>query len=489
MTDSSADDLSLGAEFPAASYEQWRALVERALKGARFEERLQSRTADNLTIEPLYPRAKGEARIGARAARRWQVMARIDHPDSAAANAQALEERENGADGLVLVGAGAVGAHGFGLPASPDTIERALEGVQLDAGIVIEFDLSPYTKDLPLALAALVKRRGLAPKAVNIRFGFDPLGATLFNGGFPLPWNEFGPLAARLTAGLAEQGFDRALTVADGRIVHGAGGTEAQELAFVIAVAVAYLRAFEAHGIALDKARRMIFFRLAADADQFLTIAKFRALRSLWQRIEESCGLNPEPIFISAETAWRTMTRDDPYANILRATIAVFAAGIGGADAITVLPFTLARGLPDRFARRLARNTSLVLLDEANIAAVTDPTAGTGWSEDLTDKLCRSAWALFQEIETAGGAAAALEQGLLQRKVAAARAVREQALAAQRETLVGASEYRGDAVASVAVLDVSRAQVQPMPVAVPVEPLKQIRLAEPFELRSGSTSA
>ena len=103
----------------------------------------------------------------------------------------------------------------------------------------------------------------------------------------------------------------------------------------------------------------MIAFRLTADADQFLTIAKFRALRRLWARVEESCGLAPAPAFVEAETAWRTMTRDDAYVNILRATIAVFSAGVGGADAITVLPFTAARGLPDRFARRVARNTQL----------------------------------------------------------------------------------------------------------------------------------
>ena len=150
--------------------------------------------------------------------------------------------------------------------------------------------------------------------------------------------------------------------------MHDAGGTEAQELAFALAAAVAYLRAFEAGGIALDAARRMIAFRLTADADQFLTIAKFRALRQLWQRVEESCGLTPAPAFVEAETAWRTMTRDDAYVNILRATIAVFSAGVGGADAITVLPFTAARGLPDRFARRVARNTQLVLLEEAGIA-------------------------------------------------------------------------------------------------------------------------
>ena len=112
----------------------------------------------------------------------------------------------------------------------------------------------------------------------------------------------------------------------------------------------------------------MIYFRLSADADQFLTIAKFRALRKLWARVEASCGLAPEPCFISAETAWRMMTRRDPHVNILRATIAAFAAALGGADAITVLPFTAALGLPDRFARRIARNTQLLLSEESHLA-------------------------------------------------------------------------------------------------------------------------
>src|SRR5262245_23074298 len=379
------EELKLAAEFPAATREHWLALVARVLKGAPFET-LTARTADRLAIEPLYPRTPGAARVG-RLAARWQVMARVDHPDPTAANAQALEELRGGANGLVLVGAGSVGAHGYGLLPASDAIERMLDEVHLDAGIAIEFDLSPQTKDLPLALAALVKQRGLASEAVEIRFGFDPLGASVFNGALPLPWAQFGPFAAKLAADLAEQGFARSIMVADGRIVHGAGGSEAQELAYVIATAVAILRALEAGGIALDDARRMIFFRLTADVDPFLTTAKFRALRMLWARIEESCGLAPERVFIATETAWRTMTRNDPQVNVLRATIAAFAAGVGGADAITVLPFTTARGLPDPVARRIARNTQLILLDEANVARVADPTAGTGWSEDLTDHL------------------------------------------------------------------------------------------------------
>ena len=482
---SDTEELKLAAEFPAATREQWLALVDRVLKGRPFAT-LTARTADGIPIEPLYAGARDDSRVAARQ-RRWQVMARVDHPDSAVANAQALADLEGGASGLVLVGAGAVGAHGYGLMPAADTIARVLEGVHLDAGIALEFDLSPQTKDLPLALVTLAKERGIAPQVLDIRFGFDPLGASAFNGGFPLAWSQFAPLAATLAADLASQGFKRALMVTDGRIVHGAGGTEAQELSYVIAVAIAYLRALEAHGVALDDARQMIVFRLAADADQFLTIAKFRALRKLWARIEESCGLTPAPAFIAAETAWRMMTRNDSQVNILRATIATFAAAIGGADAITVLPFTAARGLPDAFARRVARNTQLVLIEEAGIARVADASAGTGWSEQLTDALCRRAWALFQEIERMDGAAAALEQGLIQREVAAARAEREHAVATRKDALVGANEFPDLGEATFQGLDIARASVPPMPVAVPITPLTPMRLGEPYEaLRDAS---
>jgi methylmalonyl-CoA mutase len=478
-----SDDLTFAAEFPAATREQWVALASRVLKGGPFES-LTARSADGLAIAPLYSRVRDNARIAARAGR-WQVMARVDHTDPAAANTQALADLEGGANGLVLVGAGAVGAHGYGL--MPDTITRVLDGVLLDAGITIEFDLSPQTKDLPLALVAFVKERGIAPASVDVRFGFDPLGASVYNGGFPLPWAQFGPLAAGLAADLAAQGFKRSLLVADGRIVHGAGGTEAQELAYVIAAAVAYLRALEANGVALDDARRMIFFRLAADADQFLTIAKFRALRQLWARVEDSCGLASAPAFVTAETAWRTMTRNDPQVNILRSTIATFAAAIGGADAITVLPFTSALGLPDAFARRIARNTQLVLIEEAGVARVADPSAGTGWSERLTSELCRAAWTLFQEMEATGSAPAALEQGLIQSKIATARAERERAVATRTDALVGASEFPDLGEAPVAVLIVEHPSVAPMPVAIPIEPLAPMRLAEPYEaLRDAS---
>jgi methylmalonyl-CoA mutase len=486
MPDASADDFALAAEFPAATREQWRQLVAGVLKGAPFDKQLVAKTYDGLAIQPLYGRRPQARPIASRApAAPWSVMQRVDHPDPAAANAEALRDLENGATGLSLIFAGAIGAYGYGLPVSEAGIARALEGIHLDAGIALDVDPGPHMQEAARLLAALVKRRGVAPAATKIQFGFDPIGAAAAVGG-PLPRGGLVPMFSAAISELAAQGFRGPFAAVDGRAIHNAGGSEAQELAYALAAAVEYLRALEAGGIALDAARGMIYFRLAADVDQFLTTAKFRALRMLWARVEEACKLAPAPPLVAAETAWRMMTKRDPYVNMLRATIAVVAAGLGGADAITVLPFTMALGLPERFARRIARNTQLVLLEESNLARVTDPAAGAGGIEDMTEQLCRAAWAQFQEIEQAGGAWAALEQGMIQKKVAAVRAERLAAVARRKDAFTGTSDFPDLAEVPVSVLDVSPVAL-PSPSASTFEPLPRIRLAEPFEeLRDAS---
>jgi methylmalonyl-CoA mutase len=485
MTD---ETLPLAAEFPATAQAQWRKLVEAALKGAAFDKRLVSKSYDGLRVEPLYARAAGaQPIIGRRPGTAWSVMQRVDHPDAAAANAQALQDLENGATGLTLVFAGSVNANGYGLDAAPQTLARALDGVALDA-ITIDFNLSPPTRAAVEHFAALVAKRGLKPKAIDMRASINPIGGFAATGASPQPWSALSQGFAKMVGALAEQGFAGPFAVADGRIIHNAGGSEAQELAFAIASAVAYLRALEAGGHGLDAARAMIYFRLAADADEFFTIAKFRALRKLWARVEAACGLTPKPAYVAAETAWRMMTRHDPYVNMLRTTIAITAAGLAGADSITALPYTAALGLPDAFARRVARNMQLILLEESNLAKVADPAAGSGALEDLTQKLCAAAWSLLQEIEGAGGAWAALEAGLIQKQVAAVRAEREKAVARRKDALTGTSDYPNLAETLPAVLDVPRVTPpKQASAAVTAEALPRIRLAEPFEaLRDAS---
>ena len=477
-------DLPLASEFPPATREQWLKLVDGVLKGAPFDKKLVSQTSDGLRIEPLYGRrADADALAGRGAAAPWQIMARVDHPDPDEANRQALDDLENGVNGLVLVCPGSIGSHGFGIDISADGIARVLDGVYLDAGAPIEFMLTREAKDVPAQVAALVKKRGLDPAACDLRIGFDPIGLMAAGSSSPMPWNEIAPLFARMTRTLADEGFPGPFATADARVIHNAGGSEAQELAYALSVAVAYWRALEASGVPLDDARRMIFFRLSADANQFLTMAKFRALRKLWARAEEAADVTPKSIFIAAETAWRMMTQRDPYVNMLRVTIAAFAAGLGGANAITVLPFTSALGLPDSFARRVARNTQLILLEESNLAKVSDPAAGSGGIEALTDDLCRTAWALFQGTEKAGGIAAALESGLIQKQVAGTRTAREKAVATRKDPLTGTSEFPHLSENAVKVLQAASQVTQ----ALSEKALPAIRLAEPYEaLRDAS---
>jgi methylmalonyl-CoA mutase len=476
------DDIRLAADFAPKTYDDWRKLVDGVLKGAPFEK-LIGKTYDGIAIQPIYARSPAAQPIAGRAAAApWQIMQRIDHPDAAKSNRQALHDLENGATGLTLVFEGANGARGFGLTASQDTIATLFDGIHLDAGIGIELQAGPQSRMAVTYLADYIAAQGIDAGACHIRFGLDPIGATAVWGTSAYNWWEMAPAVTDTIKKLAAQGFKGPFAVADGRIVHDAGGSEVQELSYTLATMLAYLRALDDHNVPLETARDMIYARLSADTDQFLTMAKFRALRLLWARVEESCGLKPKPLFIAAETAWRMQTQRDAAVNMLRATMATFSAGLAGANSICVLPHTLALGLPDSGARRIARNTQLVLLEESNLAKVTDPAAGAGGIEALTRELCDAAWLQFQDIEKAGGVFQALGNNLIQPKIAATRNARQSAVAKRRDVLTGASEFPNLHEARASVLKVKPTPAKPYGKdKIKFPPLLPIRLAEPFE--------
>ncbi|KMO16696.1 methylmalonyl-CoA mutase family protein [Methylobacterium platani] len=469
------DDTTLAAAFPAATEAQWRALVDGVLKGADFDKRLVRRTPDGIRVAPLYPAAEAAPQPGRAAPGRWRVSQRVDHPDPAEANALALTDLEGGADALTLVIAGAPAARGFGLP-GPDGLAAALDGVMLPL-IGLRLDAGAAGPETARALLALARSRGDDLAALDIDLGLDAVAVQAATGAAP-SW----PDPAALLRDLDAQGFAGRAFLADARPFHEAGAGEALELAAVLSGALATLRALDAGGHPLERARAALSFLLVAEADEFLTVAKFRALRRLWARIEEACGLTPAPVRLHAETAWRSTTKRDPWVNMLRATTAAFSAGLGGADAITVLPFTAALGLPDAFARRCARNTQHVLLDEANLWRVADPAAGAGGFEALTEALCTEAWALFQAIEREGGIAGSLRSGALADRLATLRRTRDGDLATRRQPITGTSEFPDLHEAPVAVL-------APAPAAEPVPEgaLPSRRLAEAYEaLRDAS---
>ncbi|MFF1409940.1 methylmalonyl-CoA mutase family protein [Streptomyces sp. NPDC058289] len=442
------DGLSLAAEFPDATHEQWQRLVEGVLRksgkevsGEAAEDALSTKLEDGLTTRPLYTapetapdtgfpgfapfvrggRAEGSAASG------WDVRQRIAGTDPVRVNDAALADLENGTTSLWL----AVGD--AGLPA--EGLGRALEGVYLDLAPV-SLDPGAQFAEAARALLALYAERAVAPEAAHASLGADPLGHEARTGE-ALDLAE----AAALAADTAAWPHVRALTV-DALPYHEAGGSAAEELGLSLATGVAYLRALTDAGLSTEAAFGELEFRYAATADQFLTIAKLRAARRLWARIAEACGAPGAGAQRQhAVTSPVMMTRRDPWVNMLRTTVACMAAGVGGADAVTVLPFDQELGLPDAFARRISRNTSTILLEESHLARVIDPAGGSYYVEQLTDELAHAAWEFFRSIEKAGGQAAALRSGLVADRLAATWAARSKKLATRREPITGVSEF------------------------------------------------
>lgn len=439
------DGLALAAEFPSATHDQWQLLVEGVLRksgkevsGASAEDALSTSLEDGLRTKPLYtardaapdPGLPGFAPF-VRAARPegstaggWDVRQRHTAGD----NALVLGDLENGVTSLWL----AVGEGGIPL----GSLGPVLEGVYLDLAPVV-LDTGRDTEAAAAELLRLYEERGVAPGAVRGNLGGDPLGHEARTGN---P-TDIAPVAALARRCAEDYPGLRALTV-DALPYHEAGGSAAQELGASLATGVAYLRELTRAGLTVEQACAQLEFRYAATADQFLTIAKLRAARRLWARVAEVSGAPAAGAQVQhAVTSPVMMSRRDPWVNMLRTTIATLAAGVGGADAVTVLPFDHALGLPDAFARRIARNTSTILMEESHLSRVIDPAGGSWYVERLTDELAGAAWEFFRSIEQDGGQAAALRSGRIGDELAKTWAARSAKLATRREPVTGVSEF------------------------------------------------
>ena len=438
------DGLSLAAEFPDATHEQWQRLVEGVLRksgkevsGAAAEDALSTSLEDGLLARPLYTaddsapepglpgfapfvrggRAEGNTLGG------WDVRQRHTTAD----NSAVLGDLENGVTSLWLtVGEQAIPVASLG---------RVLDGVFLDLAPVV-LDAGPEVASAAAELLRLYEEGGIAPEAARGNLGADPLGFAARTGADPF---DFAPVAALARRCAEEYPGLRALTV-DALPYHEAGGSAAQELGASLATGVVYLRELTEAGLSVEQAVAQLEFRYAATADQFLTIAKLRAARRLWARVAEVCGA-PGGQVQHAVTSPVMMSRRDPWVNMLRTTVATLAAGVGGAESVTVLPFDHALGLPDAFARRIARNTSTILVEESHLSRVIDPAGGSWYVERLTDELAHAGWEFFQHIEQQGGQAAVLRSGSLRDDLATTWATRSAKLARRREPITGVSEF------------------------------------------------
>lgn len=484
----SPSDVDLAKGFPPADHAAWMALVEKVLKGADFERRLVARSADGLAVGPLYTAADLPAGFdsapgtapftrGRPGASRggWDIRQHIIEADPKAANAEILADLGGGATSISLE----IGGRGL----AAGDLDTALMGVHLDA-CPVALVAGGEARAAAMALDAIWQGRAVPVERRLGALGADPIGRLAMTGRLEAPAETLLADALGLIRLIEHAPAVTALAV-DGVPYHVAGASEAQELAALLASLVAYLRAGERQGIGPAQVLAKSAFTLAVDADQMMGIAKLRAARRLIWRIGEAagCGSVAGSVGLAAVTSYRMLARRDPWVNMLRSTIACAAAAMGGADTIVVLPFTFALGKPDAFARRIARNTQIVLMEESGLGRVTDPAGGSFAIERLTDDLARKAWSIFQEIEAEGGMVAALRSRLVQDGIAATTAERDRLIAGGRMELTGVSTFPRLGADGVTVTPWP-APRQPASEATPaetVEALRPRRLAAPFE--------
>ncbi len=489
MTD---QQLNFTQEFKKPTPEEWKAEVERALKGAPFDKKMLTRTYEGLTLRPLYtshdwpsagdpsgfPGAMPFTRGGTAAGSRmndWDVRQVYSHPCPVKGNATILHELNCGVRSLMLkfdraaqagldgdaAGAAELAGAGGIMLYSVDDVDRLLSDVDLR---LVPISLAAGGQSLAAAalLAALWRRRGVGAGDAKGAFNADPLGALAAGGSLPASLADalaqMAALARYTQATYAQVSAVGVNTTA----YHDAGATETQDLGILLATAVAYLKATTAAGLTVDQACRQIAFTVAVPCDQFLGIAKLRAARKLWARVAEACGAS-EParaMRLTAVSASRMMTTRDAWVNMLRTTVACFAAAVGGADAVVVQPFNTPLGVPDELGLRVARNTHIVLAEESNIAKVIDPAGGSWYVESRTDELARAAWNEFQGIEKAGGIAQVLTDGTLAAAIAKAWSEREAGIAKRRDPVTGVSEFPniGEAPVATEEVDVAAAK-------------------------------
>lgn len=394
--------------------------------------KLTRTTLDGLPITPLgTPDLLADVQTSGRPERigEWDVRAYFADPDAPSTAAEVQTDLDNGVTSVWLeVGEGGIAV---------GSIAAALDGVLLDVAPVV-LDAS----DPVAAAAAFAAVAAGTELADGTNLGADPLGA-LARG------REIHGVVEEIVTAVADAASELGALalVVDATAVHDLGASEVQELGWSMAVGAAYLRALVAAGYSVADAAALIEFRYAATDEQFPTIAKLRAARRLWARVLELSGVE-EGIDAGARrqrqhvvTSRPMMSKYDPWVNMLRTCVAAFSAGVGGADSVTVLPFDTHLGLPDPFSRRIARNTSALLIHESHLARVTDPAGGAFAVEKLTDDLAVAGWSELGLIEAAGGARAALEDGSVQARIEKVAADRERQVSLRKRPLTGISEF------------------------------------------------
>jgi len=405
--------------FGATSHADWAEMVAKLLGGVSAES-LNRIDEDGLAVSALYeidPVVRPEARLALqlpqapadRVRYGWDIcqpirLTDLHHTALAAANSSILAALETGANSLWLSSKEDITAV---LPALFDQVFLPAIRIIIDA---------PTSSDLPQLLQTLA-----GDKAISLHFANSPLSQS--------------GLAAGLE--LANDPILTGIFIVDGWILHNQGHTNIAELAAVLAGVATILRAGHESGHDLTALTSRISLTLAMPADTFDGIAKLRAMRQLLTSLFAGLALNQTGLpRLIGRPSLRMMSLLYPEENILRTTTALLGGAIGGADAMAALGYDYLSGESEA-ARRLARLTQLIMIEESGLARSLDPASGSAFIENRTDDLASAAWKQFQTIEAQGGLPVFAETGLLAAWADAANAKREAALRAGKTQLVG----------------------------------------------------
>ena len=434
------DDLPRITEaFPRASLEAWKSAAQRTL-GPRPLATLTVASHEGIPIKPVYTAEDlplGTAKIGAHHRGSWEACAIVDLRGPETAVGEAVAAVDGGASALWLT-VDRRSSSWTRLTAGMMT--RILEAAR---GASIYLDGRTVTPALAAVVAASARRVGDPAKDLRGGFDFDPLGTIASDG--HLPWNLEACfwLMSEMVVWSEERAPGMQAIAVSTLPYARSGATAVQELAIALATGAEYLRRLEIAGIGPDRACRRIRLVLSVGRDLFMEIAKLRAARLLWARVAQACGLSAEDrgISIHAVTSPRCLTARDPWVNMLRGTTGAYAAVVGSADVVTVLPFDSALGASDELGRRMAINTQNILREESHLDKVRDPACGSYFIERLTHDLAVDAWDRFQRIEIAGGMANQVRSGAIARELGETLAEKRRDIAIRRDLVTGVSSY------------------------------------------------
>ena len=242
-----------------------------------------------------------------------------------------------------------------------------------------------------------------------------------------------------------------------------AGATAVQELAFSLGNGLEYVRTALNRGMVIDSFAPRLSFFFGIGMNFFMEIAKLRAARFLWANLIQQ--FKPKQAQSSmlrthCQTSGWSLTEQDPFNNIVRTTIEALAATLGGTQSLHTNAFDEALGLPTETSARVARNTQLILQEEAGITNVVDPFGGSYFMESLTDSMIRETTKLIDEVEKLGGMTKAVESGMPKQRIEAAAARRQALIDQGEEVIVGSNKYRAKNAEPVEVREIDNSAVR-----------------------------